>query len=215
MELTAYSLFRNMALALLLIVAPNVAAQARTIKLLVLGDSLTAGFGLPVRDGFQALISKGLAAQGYNVQIIDAAVPGDTTAGGLARLNWALADGADAAIVELGGNDMERGLDPRVIEANLTAILNQLSARHVKILLSGMLALPNLGKSYGDSFAAVYQRLGARSGVLFDPFFLQGVALDPALTQPGRIHPNMQGEQIIAARMLPLVVRLIKEVPDS
>jgi len=193
----------------------NVAAEARPIKLLILGDSLTAGYGLPQQDGFQAQLAAALAAKGLDVRLLDGAVSGDTTAGGRARLDWVLADGPDAAIVELGGNDGLRGIDPTEVSANLTAILNELTARHVKILLSGMEAPPNFGNSYGESFAAVYQRLGARPDVLFDPFFLAGVAANPALNQPDGIHPNKDGVRIIVARLLPQIMRLIGEVPAS
>ena len=202
-------------LAALAFLTLNVAADARPIKLLILGDSLTAGYGLPPGDGFQPQLAAALKARGFNVQLLDGAVSGDTTAGGLARLDWVLADSPDAAIVELGGNDALRGIDPTEVDANLVAILNELTAKHVKILLSGMEAPPNLGKSYGESFAAVYQRLGARPGVIFDPFYLAGVAANPALNQPDGIHPTKEGVRIILARLLPQIVRLIGEVPAS
>jgi acyl-CoA thioesterase-1 len=202
-------------LAASLFLAFNVAAEARPIKLLILGDSLTAGYGLPQQDGFQAQLAAALKAKGLDVELLDGAVSGDTTAGGRARLDWVLGDSPDAAIVELGGNDGLRGNDPSEVDANLTAILNELTAKHVKILLSGMEAPPNLGNSYGESFAAVYQRLGARPDVLFDPFFLAGVAANPTLNQPDGIHPNQEGVRIIVARLLPLIVRLIGEVPAS
>ena len=195
--------------------AATVAADARTIKLLVLGDSLAAGYGLPPGDGFQPQLAAALKARGLDVQLIDGAVSGDTTAGGRARLDWALGDGADAAIVELGGNDGLRGIEPSDTQANLAAILDELTAKHVKILLSGMKSPPNLGNTYGESFENVYQRLGARPDVLFDPFFLAGVAANPALNQPDGIHPTKEGVKIILARLLPLILRLIGEVPSS
>jgi acyl-CoA thioesterase-1 len=183
------------------------------VRLLVLGDSLTAGFGLPRSDGFQARLQDALAGQGKTVTIVDGAVSGDTSAGGRARLDWVLADGADAAIVELGANDGLRGLDPKQMEANLTAILDALAARHIPVLLSGMRALPNLGSTYDDEFRAVYARLGRRPGVQFDPFFLEGVAADPQLNLPDRLHPNAEGVRRIVARLLPAVERLLAEVP--
>ena len=143
---------------------------------------------------------------------MDGAVSGDTTAGGRARLDWVLAEPVDAALVELGGNDGLRGIDPRNTKANLGAILDVLVARGIPVLLSGMLAPPNLGADYGDAFRAVFQRLGARTGVSFDPFFLEGVAGDPRLNQPDRIHPNAQGAAIVAARMVPLVADLLGRV---
>ena len=187
-------------------------ANATPIRLLVLGDSLSAGYGLPHDQGFEAQLTAALRARGHDVQIIDGAVSGDTTAGGLARLDWTLADGADAAIVELGGNDGLRGVDPREVERNLTAILDQLSARHLPVLLTGMYAMPNLGPDYAKAFNAVFDRLGQRPGILYDPFFLVGVAEVPALNQADGIHPNATGVQRIVSRLLPFVERLLAEV---
>ncbi len=191
------------------------AAAAPPPRLLVLGDSLTAGYGLAHEDGFQARLAAALRANGHDVTVLDGAVSGDTSAGGRARLDWALDGGADAAIVELGANDALRGTDPKETEANLAAILDALAARHVKVLLTGMLAPPNLGAEYGDAFHAVYERLGKRPGVLFDPFFLEGVAGDPALNQDDHMHPTPAGVKIIVARLLPLVESLLAEVPPS
>jgi acyl-CoA thioesterase-1 len=188
------------------------ARAAMPIRLLVLGDSLTAGYGLPHADGFQAQLAKALAAQGRKVRIIDAAVSGDTSAGGRARLDWALGDGADAAIVELGANDMLRGLDPVEMEANLAAILDTLAARHIPVLLTGMMALPNLGADYVRAYQAAFDRLGARKGILFDPFFLAGVAEQPGLIQADGLHPNAEGVGRVVARLLPLIDKLLDEV---
>lgn len=190
---------------------PIFAAGAAPLRLLVLGDSLGAGYGLAHDEAFQAQLLKALRAAGHEVTLLDGAVSGDTSAGGLARLDWALGDGADAAIVELGGNDGLRGIDPKDTEANLTAILDKLRARHIKVLLSGMYAPPNLGEDYGREFRAVFARLGKRPGILFDPFFLEGVAGDPALNQADHIHPNGEGVRRIVARLLPLVQRLLAE----
>lgn len=197
--------------AVLLAVCLICTAAAGPPRLLVLGDSLAAGYGLPHDDGFEARLDAALAAAGHPVRIIDGAVSGDTTAGGLARLDWALADGADAAIVELGGNDGLRGIDPKNTAANLAAILDQLAARHIPVLLSGMYAPPNLGAEYGAAFRAVFDRLGARPGVLYDPFFLEGVAAQPSLIQADGIHPNAEGVRREVARLLPLVERLLGE----
>ena len=177
-------------------------------RLLVLGDSLTAGYGLAHDDGFQAQLARAFP----NVTLIDGAVSGDTTAGGLARLDWALGDGADAALVELGGNDGLRGIDPANTEANLTAILDALQAKHIPVLLSGMYAPPNLGEAYEAEFRAVFDKLGKRPGVIYDPFFLAGVAGDPALNQADHIHPNPTGVMRVVARMAPLVAKLLAEV---
>ena len=200
----------NAAAALVMLTAAP--AQARTLRILVLGDSLAAGYGLAQADGFQAVMTAALRARGHDVQLLDAAVSGDTTAGGRARLDWALADGADAALVELGGNDGLRGLNPAGTEANLAAILDALAARRIPVLLSGMLSPPNLGPQYGDAFTAAFTRLGARPGVLYDPFFLDGVAADPSLNQPDRIHPNPEGVRRVVARLLPLMEQLLIRV---
>jgi acyl-CoA thioesterase-1 len=197
---------------LCLFAAPAPAGAAAPVRLLVLGDSLTAGYGLPHEDGFQAQLSRALAAQGRQVTIIDAAVSGDTSAGGRARIDWALGDGADAAIVELGANDMLRGLDPGQMETNLSAILDTLAAKHIPVLLTGMVALPNLGADYGAAFKAAFAKLGARKGVLFDPFFLEGVAEVPSLIQADGLHPNAEGVRREVARLLPLVDRLLDQV---
>ena len=205
-------LLANAAVLLLLSIAP---AQARTLRLLVLGDSLAAGYGLAASEGFQAQLSAALKARGIDVTLVDAAVSGDTTAGGRARLDWALADGADAAIVELGGNDGLRGIDPVNTEQNLTAILDSLAARKLPVLLSGMVSPPNLGAEYGDQFKAVFTRLGRRPGIIDDPFFLEGVAADPSLNQPDHIHPNPEGVRRIVARLLPMVEALLAKVPQA
>ena len=195
------------------------AAQAQTkpraIRILALGDSLAAGYGLPRGEGFQAVMEAALRARGHDVRLVDAAVSGDTTAGGRARLDWALAEGAEAALVELGGNDGLRALDPAGTEANLAAILDRLAAERIPTLLTGMLAPPNLGPQYGDAFRTVYARLGQRPGLVYDPFFLEGVAGDPALNQPDRIHPNAEGVRRIVARLLPAMEQLIAQVVQT
>ncbi len=190
-------------------------AFAAPLKLLVLGDSLSAGFGLPHEEGFQARLAAALHEHGADVSVIDGAVSGDTSAGGLARLDWVLADGADAAIVELGANDGLRGLDPKEMAANLSAILDRLDAKRVKVLLSGMYPPPNFGPDYTREFRAVFDRLGQRPGVLHDSFFLDDVALDPSLIQADGLHPNAEGVARIVARLLPLVLRLLGEVRPS
>ncbi len=187
-------------------------AAAAPLRLLVLGDSLAAGYGLAQSDAFQARLLAGLKARGLDVELVDGAVSGDTTAGGLARMDWVLVEPVDAALVELGGNDGLRGIDPRNTKANLAAILDKLAARDIPVLLSGMLAPPNLGAEYGEAFRAAFAELGARPGVMFDPFFLAGVAGDPALNQPDRIHPNAKGAAIIAERLVPLVADLLAQV---
>jgi acyl-CoA thioesterase-1 len=205
----------TLSLALCLALAIFPASAAPPLKLLVLGDSLSAGYGLPHDQSFEVQLQQALAARGENVQIVDGAVSGDTTAGGRARLEWVLAGGADAAIVELGGNDGLRGIDPKDTEANLTAILDTLAAKHIPVLLSGMYAPPNLGPQYGQAFRAVFDRLSRRPGILYDPFFLQDVAENRKLNQPDGIHPNAEGVRRIVARLLPLVQKLIAEARPS
>ena len=199
----------NVALLGALAFLPAAPAQARTTRILVLGDSLTAGYGLSQPEGFQAVMQAALRSRGLDVTLVDAAVSGDTTAGGRARLDWALGDGVDAALVELGANDALRGTSPANMEANLAAILDTLAARKLPVLLSGMLAPPNLGAEYGDAYKAVFTRLGKRPGVLFDPFFLQGIAGDAALNQADRIHPNPEGVRLEVARLLPMMEQLV------
>jgi acyl-CoA thioesterase-1 len=202
-------------LAAILLMGSVMAAHAAPIRLLVLGDSLTAGYGLPRADGFQARLADALKARGIDVTIIDGAVSGDTSAGGLARLDWVLADGADAAIVELGANDGLRGLDPKEMERNLTAILDRLDAKHVKVLLSGMYPLSNFGPEYRDAYRAVFARISQRPGIIYDSFFLDGVAMVPALIQADGLHPNAAGVARIVERLLPVVLRLLAEVRPS
>jgi acyl-CoA thioesterase-1 len=206
---------RALILMVCMIVTKLPHAFAAPVRLLVLGDSLTAGYGLPHHDGFQAVLAAALRARGSSVSFVDGAVSGDTTAGGLARLDWTLADGADAAIVELGANDGLRGLDPAEMERNLSAILDRLAAKHVKVLLSGMYPPANFGPDYTRAFRAVFDRLGQRPGVLYDPFFLDGVALQPGLIQADGLHPNAAGVARIVNRLLPLVLRLLGEVGAS
>ena len=200
---------------MLLLIFTPAAVQAHPLKLLVFGDSLAAGYGLAEADGFQAQLGGALKADGFDVQILDGGVSGDTTAGGRSRLDWALTDKPDAVLVELGGNDGLRGTDPKDMEANLNAILDTLERGHIPALLSGMVAPPNLGAPFSREFSAVFARLGRRPGLLYDPFFLDGVAGDPALNQPDHIHPNPAGVKKVVARIKPMVERLLREVPGE
>ncbi|WP_408021729.1 arylesterase [Siccirubricoccus phaeus] len=193
-------------------VLPSIAQSP--LRLLALGDSLTAGFGLPQDEGFVPQLQAALQAAGRPVKVLNAGVSGDTTAGGLARLDWALADHPQAAIVALGGNDGLRALPPAASKANLAAILDRLAAANIPVLLAGMLAPPNLGAAYGREFAAIYAELAAaRPAVVFYPFFLEGVAGDPALNQPDGIHPNQRGVAEMVRRILPAVAQLLDRVP--
>lgn len=183
-------------------------AAGEPLRILALGDSLTAGYGLAAADAFPAQLERALNAAGVDASIINAGVSGDTSAGGRARLGWALKDRPQAMIVVLGANDGLRGLDPAETEANLDAIVETARRAGVRVLLSGMKAPPNLGREYGAEFDALYPRLAAKHEVLFDPFFLAGVAARPALNQSDGIHPNAEGVARIVERLLPLVRRL-------
>ncbi len=181
------------------------------VKIVMLGTSLTAGYGLPAGQGLAAQLGRALAAQDPDVTLVDAGVSGDTSAGGLARLDWALADGGDAVIVELGSNDALRGLAPEETERNLAAILERLEARGLPVLLTGMKAPRNLGADYAARFDAIYPRLAARYPVQFYPFLLEGVAADLALNQADGIHPNPDGVARIVAGLEPLAETLVKK----
>ncbi|WP_233559981.1 arylesterase [Oleomonas cavernae] len=181
-------------------------AQAKDYVVVAFGTSLSHGFGLPEAEIFPVQLQKALAAKGLAVTVQNAGVSGDTTAGGLARLDWALGDPAtppDLVIVEFGGNDALRALSPQEAEANLDQILTRLQARHIKVLFTGMKAPPNLGSDYVAAFDAIYPRLAQKHGVPFYPFFLDGVAADPALNQADGIHPNAKGVAIIVGHLAP------------
>ncbi|MBM3587627.1 MAG: arylesterase [Alphaproteobacteria bacterium] len=188
-------------------------AQAAEIRLMMLGDSITAGYGLARAEALPARLEAALRAKGRAVRVIDAGVSGDTTAGGRARLDWALADNPHAVIVALGGNDGLRALEPRSSRANLAAILDALAAKRLPTMLTGMLAPPNLGAEYGREFAASFSELARdRPGVVFYPFLLEGVAGDLSLNQPDGIHPNVAGVAEMVRRMLPYVDSLLGKV---
>jgi len=186
-------------------------------KVLALGDSLTAGYGLAAEDGFVPQLAAWLAGQGTQAEVINAGVSGDTTAGGAARLEWSLAGGADAMIVNLGGNDMLRGLAPAQARANLTQVLEAAKARHLPVLLVGMLAPGNYGADYKAEFDAIYPELAAQYGALLLPVYFAPIGtpeggLDPAFMQPDGIHPNRDGVAKIVASMGPVVLELLAQV---
>jgi acyl-CoA thioesterase I len=185
------------------------AVAAQPIKILALGTSLTQGYGLPPGTEFTVQLQAALKQAGVDAVVINAGVSGDTSAGGLARLDWSLADHPDEAILELGSNDMLRGIAPAETEKNLRAILVKLKAAHVKVLLTGMHAQRNLGAEYVSQFDAIYPRLARDYNVLFYPFILDGVALNPELNQADGMHPNPAGVKVIVARILPFVKKLV------
>ena len=183
--------------------------RAAPIKILAFGTSLTQGLGLPPGTEYTTVLQEKLKAAGVDARIINAGVSGDTSADGLSRIDWSLVDRPQAAIVEMGSNDALRGLSPAQTEKNLSVILAKLKAAHVAVLLCGMHAPRNLGPEYAAQFDAIYPRLAKQYDVLFYPFILDGVALNPKLNQADGIHPNPAGVKIIVSRILPYVQHLI------
>jgi acyl-CoA thioesterase-1 len=184
-------------------------------RILAFGDSLVAGYGLPADDAFPVRLQAKLMSDGHAVQIINGGVSGDTSAGGLARLDWALADKPDLVLVEFGANDALRGTDPKVTAANLDRILARIAASGAKILFVGMKAPANWGRQYQDEFDALYPALAAKYHVALYPFFLDGVATDATLNQADGLHPNPRGIAVIVDRIAPYVERLLSGSASS
>ena len=182
------------------------------MTIVAFGDSLTAGFGLPQDETFPAQLEAALKARGQTVSVVNAGVSGDTTAAGLARLDWALPDDASAVIIELGGNDALQGLPPEATKAALEKIIERVQAKGVPILLAGMEAPRNMGKDYVEAFAAIYPELAERYDLVFYPFFLDGAALNDGLMQADGIHPNAKGVARIVEGILPKVEELLAKV---
>ena len=197
--------------ALLTATAVLSAHGAEPVKVVALGDSLTAGYGLPAKEGFVPRLQAALADKGIAAEIGNAGVSGDTATDGLARLDWSVPPGTDAVILELGANDMLRGINPQVTRDALEKILGRLTDRHIAVLLCGMRAAPNLGGEYGQSFERIDPELATKYGVLLYPFFLDGVAADLSLTQHDGLHPAAAGVDVMVARILPKVEQLIAE----
>ena len=185
------------------------AAQARTIKVVAFGDSLTAGLGLPANQAFPVRLQKALESKGIKVNMIDAGVSGDTASGGRDRLDWSVPEGTEAVILELGANDAMRGSDPKVTRAALSDILTRLKARKIAVLLCGMLAPPNYGADYAARFNAIYPELAKEFTVPRYPFFLDGVAAETKLNQADGIHPTAEGVDLIVKNILPAVEALL------
>ena len=199
--------FLQLSAALLLAALSSPARSATKdtppLKIIAFGDSLVAGYGLAADAAFPAVLEKTLRAEGYHVTVVNAGVSGDTASGGQARLDWALGDGADGVILELGANDMLRGVDPEVTKAALDAILGELKARNIKALIAGMKATPNLGRDYKTRFDAIYPALAKKYDAPLYPFFLEGVADEPALKLGDGVHPNPAGVERIVKGILP------------
>jgi acyl-CoA thioesterase-1 len=185
------------------------AADEQPVKIVVLGDSLSAGYGLPADEAFPAKLARALKAKGLAVNVTNAGVSGDTASGGLGRLDWSVPEGTEAVILELGANDALRGIDPKLTGSALDSILTKLAARHISVLLAGMKAPRNMGPDYVKAFDAIYPALASNHAVVFYPFFLDGVATDPKLNQGDGLHPNAAGVDVIVARILPRVEELV------
>jgi acyl-CoA thioesterase-1 len=182
------------------------------VRMVALGDSLTAGYGLPAAAAFPVRLQMALAAKGLAAEITNAGVSGDTVADGLARLDWSVPDGTEAVILELGANDMLRAFDPRVTRKGLEDILRRLADRHIEVLLCGMLAAPNLGTDYGGAFNGIYPDLAMSGHLMLYPFFLNGVVSNPRLVQHDGLHPTAAGVDVIVAGILPLAEELVARV---
>jgi acyl-CoA thioesterase-1 len=191
------------------------AETQKQLRIVAFGDSLSSGYGLKPAQSFPAQLQKELRARGHNVVIVNGGVAGDTTADGLKRLAWSVPEGSDAVIVELGANDALRGIDPKVARENLEQIIAKLKERHISILLTGMRSLANWGEHYSEQFDAIFPELAREHGLLFYPFFLDGVVLDHALNQDDGLHPNGKGVGEVVKRMLPSVEELITKAASK
>ncbi len=211
MFFTVFMLANSLPFASVLTAAKAAAAEA-VVQIVVLGDSLTAGYGLPPGAGFPAQLQRQLEARGHAVNIVDAGVSGDTSSGGLARLEWSVPARSDAVIVQLGANDSLRGIDPAITRAALEEIVVRLKQRNQAVLMAGMLAPPNMGDEYGDRFNAIYPEIAEKHKVRLYPFFLDGVAGNLALNLADGIHPTEAGIAVIVKRIMPDVEALIANI---
>lgn len=187
----------------------NSPVMAKTLQLVALGDSLTAGYLLPADKAFPVVLERALRAKGYDVTIINGGVSGDTTSGGLERLDWTVPEGTDGVILELGANDALRGMDPGVPRKALTEIVTRLQSRKIKVMLAGMMAPRNLGAAYIEAFDSIYPRLAQDEGLILYPFFLDGLVDKPNLLQQDGLHPTADGVDEIVRRILPKVEEFI------
>ncbi|MEK1891754.1 MAG: arylesterase [Rhizobium sp.] len=189
-----------------------VAASAGTISLVGFGDSLMAGYQLPPGDGFPEKLQAALKAKGVDISIANAGVSGDTTAGGLARIDWSIPDGTNGVILELGANDALRGIPPEESEKNLDQMIARLKERGIAVLLVGMLAPPNMGGDYAARFNPIYQKLAQKHGVALYPFFLDGVVLNAGLQLEDGMHPNSKGVDVMVERMEPAITQFLATI---
>ena len=184
-------------------------ANAATINLVGFGDSLMAGYQLPPGDGFPEKLQASLKAKGIDVSVVNAGVSGDTTTGGLARIDWSVPDGTNGVILELGANDALRGIAPEEREKNLDAMITRLKARGIAVLLAGMMAPPNMGADYAARFNPIYQKLAEKHGVPLYAFFLDGVVMDAGLKLEDGMHPNEKGVDVMVRKMEPAITQVI------
>jgi len=194
---------------------PAWAETTKPVKLVVLGDSLSAGLGLPAQDAFPAKLQKALQAKGIPIAMTNAGVSGDTSSGGRDRLDWSVPDGTDGVIVELGANDALRGIDPDLTRTALTEIVQRLQARKIPVMLCGMLAPPNYGAEYAARFNSIYPDLAKKFDVPLYPFFLDGVAADAKLNQADGIHPTAAGVDIIVNNIMPTVEAFLRNITEQ
>jgi len=202
-------------LALMTMANPARAEVTKPLKLVVLGDSLSAGLGLPAQDAFPSRLQKALQAKGIAVDMTNAGVSGDTASGGRDRLDWSVSDGTDGVIVELGANDALRGIDPALTRTALTDIVQRLKARRIPVMLCGMLAPPNYGADYAARFNSIYPDLAKQFDVPLYPFFLEGVAADAKLNQADGIHPTAAGVDIIVGNIMPTVEAFLGTITEQ
>jgi acyl-CoA thioesterase-1 len=200
------------ALAAMVATLPAAHAQSKSIRLVALGDSLSAGYNLPQEAAFPVALERALKAKGYKVEVANAGVSGDTSSGGLDRLDWSVPDGTDGVILELGANDMLRGLDPALTRKNLETIVERLKARNIPVMLAGMYASRNLGPDYVQKFDSLYPDIAKKHDLVLYPFFLDGVAGERSLNLPDGLHPTAKGVEIIVERILPTVENFLARI---
>ncbi|QFI73832.1 arylesterase [Bradyrhizobium betae] len=216
-----YGFFMHIAVLMLALMtiatAPSAQAQpaAKPIKLVVLGDSLSAGLGLPAQEAFPTKLQKALQAKGIAIDMTNAGVSGDTSSGGRDRLDWSVPDGTEGVIVELGANDALRGIDPDLTRTALTDIVTRLKARRIAVMLCGMLAPPNYGAEYAARFNSIYPDLAKKFEVPLYPFFLDGVAADAKLNQADGIHPTAEGVDIIVGNIMPTAEAFLRTISEQ
>jgi acyl-CoA thioesterase-1 len=189
------------------------AAQGKPLTIVALGDSLSAGYNLPAQAAFPPVLEKALRARGHNVEVVNAGVSGDTASGGLDRLDWSVPDGTDGVILELGANDMLRGLDPAVPRKAIESIVQRLKERGIPVLLAGMYASRNLGAEYGRKFDGLYPEIAKKYDLVLYPFFLDGIAGETNLNLPDGVHPTAKGVEVIVSRILPTVETFLARLP--